>query len=65
MHHIESTLKTLCERPTGFELLLKNSGSDMGSMLKERIILERSPLGASLVILTPFCSTDTGKLGEG
>ena len=27
--------------------------------------LARSPLGGSLVILTPFCSTETGNLGEG
>ena len=27
--------------------------------------LARRPLGGSLVILTPFCSTETGNLGEG
>ena len=27
--------------------------------------LARSPLGGSLVILTPFCSTETGNLAEG
>ena len=27
--------------------------------------LARMPFGGSLVILMPFCSTDTGNLGEG
>lgn len=34
--------------------LPKNSGSEMGSIKKERAMLERRPFGASLVILTPF-----------
>ena len=50
---------------TGLLLLEKNSGSEMGSMRKERAMLARRPLGASLVIFTPFCSTATGKEAAG
>ena len=44
---------------------LKNSISLMGSLTYDRMRLAFSPLGGSLVILTPFCSTETGKWGEG
>ena len=48
-----------CEQP------VKKVGSQIGSMRYERVIFARRPLGGSLVILTPFCSTVTGKCGEG
>jgi hypothetical protein len=44
---------------------LKNSGSEIGSERYEPRMLARSPLGGSLVILTPFCRMETGKAGEG
>ena len=50
---------------TGFLQVVKNSGSEIGSLKYERMMLARSPLGGSLVILTPFCRTETGKLGLG
>jgi len=50
---------------TGLLHDVKNSGSEMGSLRYDRMTLERRPLGGSLVILTPFCSTDTGKFGDG
>ena len=50
---------------TGLLQVVKNSGSEIGSLKYDRMTLERSPLGGSFVILTPFCSTDTGKLGDG
>jgi hypothetical protein len=40
---------------------LKNSGSEIGSLRYDLSRLALRPLGGSLVILTPFCSTDTGK----
>ena len=57
--------KTWCTLLTGLLQVLKNSGSEMGSLKYDRTILERSPFGGSFVILTPFCSTDTGKFGDG
>lgn len=50
---------------TGLLELSKNLGSQMGSIRKERAMLERRPFGASLVIFTPFWSTATGKVGDG
>ena len=50
---------------TGLLQLPKNSGSEMGSIKKERAMLARRPFGASLVIFTPFWSTATGKVGDG
>ena len=52
-------------RLTGLEHPPKNSGSDMGSFMYERMTFAFSPFGGSLVILTPFCSTEMGKCGEG
>ncbi len=46
--------------PTGFFALPKNSGSLIGSLKYDRKRLKRSPLGASLVSLTPFCNIITG-----
>jgi len=37
----------------------------MGSIPYEPIKLALSPAGGSLVILTPFCKTETGKIGDG
>ena len=39
----------------------KNSGSEIGSLRYDRMMFALMPLGGSLVILTPFCSTATGK----
>jgi hypothetical protein len=44
---------------------LKNAGSEIGSLRYDLSRLALRPLGGSLVILTPFCSTDTGNAGEG
>lgn len=45
--------------------LSNHSGSQMGSLRYERPMLALSPLGGSLVILTPFCKTETGKWSAG
>ena len=45
--------------------LLVASNFSSGSAAKAVRRLARRPLGGSLVILTPFCSTETGNLGEG
>lgn len=43
----------------------KNSGSQIGSLRYERVMLERRPFGGSFVILMPFCRTTTGKCSAG
>ena len=43
----------------------KKSGSAMGVIMKDCVMLARSPFGGSLVILTPFWRMDTGKSFEG
>lgn len=43
----------------------KKSSDARGSCASERRMLARSPCGGSLVILTLFCSTLTGNLGDG
>lgn len=62
---LKRKIKTGCTLLTGLLQVVKNSGSEMGSLKYDRTILERSPFGGSFVILTPFCSTDTGKFGDG
>ena len=62
---LECIRKTWCTLLTGLLQVVKNSGSEIGSLKYDRTILERSPFGGSFVILTPFCSTDTGKFGDG
>lgn len=37
----------------------------IGSVPKDPIRFALSPIGGSLVIFTPFCSTDTGKTVDG
>jgi len=44
---------------------VKKVSSLMGSLRYERRRLARNPLGGSLVILIPFCRTETGNAGEG
>ena len=44
---------------------LNQSLLQMGSVEYELIKLALRPLGGSLVILTPFCKTETGKTGDG
>lgn len=43
----------------------KKSGDEMGSLLYVRSSPALRPLGASLVILTPFSRMEMGKIGEG
>ena len=45
--------------------LLVASNFSSGTAAKAVRRLARRPFGGSLVILTPFCSTDTGNFGEG
>ena len=50
---------------TGLEQAPKNSSSDIGSFMYDRMMLAFNPFGGSLVILTPFWSTEMGKWGDG
>ena len=43
----------------------KKFRSEIGSDAKDCSMFARNPFGGSFVILIPFCSTATGKCGEG
>ena len=44
---------------------LKKSMSEIGSERYDLITLNLKPFGGSLVILTPFCRIETGKVLDG
>lgn len=48
-----------------FVLDSKNASSEMGSELYDAFKFALKPFGASIVILTPFCNTETGNTSDG